>query len=102
MCVEPFIALRYKIDHLRNFSWTIKRHEESNVILPFSPDVKVQEDQREKMTVTGFLAALPSEYDSIRAQILSNPEVSSFQETFSRILRIKISSPTQMSNALVG
>ena len=39
----------------------------------------------------GFLAALPSEYDSVRAQILSSPEVSSFQETFSRILCIEIS-----------
>ena len=54
----------------------------------------------------GFLTALPSEYDSIKAQILSNPKVSSFQETFSRILRTNISSPAcpsaQMSSALVG
>ena len=53
----------------------------------------------------GFLAAVPSEYDSMRAQILSSPEVSLFQETFSIILRTKISSPTlpsaQMSSALV-
>ena len=54
----------------------------------------------------GFLAALPSEYDSVRAQILSSPEVSSFQETFSRILHTEISSPAlptaQMSSALVS
>ena len=25
-CVEPFIALRNKIDCLHNFLWTIKRH----------------------------------------------------------------------------
>ena len=53
----------------------------------------------------GFLATLPSEYDSIKAQILSRSEISSFQETFSRILRTEISSPTsptQMSSALVS
>ena len=57
------------------------------------PDVKVQQDQQEKMAVMGFLAALHSEYDSVRAQILSSLEVSSFQETFIRILHIEISSP---------
>ena len=54
----------------------------------------------------GFLAALSYEYDYVRAQILSSLEVSSFQETFSRILRTEISSPTlpsaQMSSFLVG
>ena len=29
-------------------------------------------------TMMGFIAALPSEYDSIKSQILSNPEISSF------------------------
>ena len=79
MCVEPFIAMRNKIGCLQNFTWTIKRHEELNVLLPFSPNVKVQQVQREKMIVVSFLAALPSEYDFVRAQILSNLEVSSFQ-----------------------
>ena len=83
-----------------------KTYEKLNILLPFSPDVKVQQAQWEKMVVMGFLAALPSEYDSIKAQILSNLEISSFQETFNRILRTKISLPTppsaQMSNALVG
>ena len=43
-----------------------KTYEELNVLLPFSPNVKVQQDQWEKMAVMGFLAALPSEYDSIK------------------------------------
>ena len=43
------------------------------------------------MVVMGFLASLPFEYDSIRVQILSSPEVSSFQETFSKILYTEIS-----------
>ena len=76
------------------------------MLLPFSQDVRVQQDQREKMAVMGFLAALSFEYDFVRAQILSSLEVSSFQETFSRILRTKISSPAlpfaQMSSARVG
>ena len=58
------------------------------------------------MVVMGFLAILPSEYESIKAQILSSLEISSFQETFSRILRTETSSSTppsaQMSSALVG
>ena len=60
------------------------------------------------MTVMGFLAVLPSEYDSTKAQILSSLEISSLQETFSRILRTKVSSsssPTlvyaQTNNALI-
>ena len=83
-----------------------KTYEELNTLLPFSPDVKVQQDQREKMTVMGFLAALPLEYDSVKAQILSSLEISSFQEIFNRILRTATSSSTppsaQMSGALVG
>ena len=56
-----------------------KRYEELNVLSPCSPDVKVQQDQWEKMAVMGFLTALPFEYDYVKTQILSNPEVSSFQ-----------------------
>ena len=47
------------------------------MLMPFSPDVKVQQSQREQTVVMGFLAALPSEYDLAKAQILSNPEISS-------------------------
>ena len=83
-----------------------KTYEELNILLPFSPDVKVQQAQREKMVVMGFLAALPLEYDSVTAQILASLEISSFQVTFSRILRTETSSCTppsnQMSSALVG
>ena len=44
-----------------------KIHEELNMFMPFSPDVKVQQSQREQMTVMGFLATLPSDYDSAKA-----------------------------------
>ena len=86
-----------------------KIHEELNMLMPFSSDVKVQQSQREHMAVMGFLAALPSEYDSAKAKILSSLEISSLQETFSRMLRIEVSSsssPTlvsaQTSSALIG
>ena len=81
------------------------------MLMPFSQDVKVQQSQQEHMAVMGFLAALPSEYDSVKAQILSNLKISSLQETFSKILRTEVSSfsvssPTlvsaQTSSALVG
>ena len=54
----------------------------------------------------GFLAALPSKYDYVKAQFLASPEILSFQETFSRILHTETFSctppSTQMSSALVG
>ena len=54
-----------------------KIHEELNMLMPFRPDVKVQQSRREQMTIMGFLIALPSKYDSAKAQILSSPEISS-------------------------
>ena len=82
-----------------------KTYEELNV-KAFSPDVKARQDQREKMAVMGFLATLPYEYDFVKAWILSNLEVSSFQEMSSQILHTEISSTTlpsaQMSSAFVG
>ena len=44
-----------------------KIYEELNMFMPFSPDVKVQQSQREQMAVMGFLVALPFEYDSAKA-----------------------------------
>ena len=58
--------------------FTEKTYEELITLLPFSPDVKVQQTQREKMAMMGFLGALPSKYDFVKAQILSSPEISSF------------------------
>ena len=55
-----------------------KTYEELNTLQPFGPNVKVQQAQWEKMGVMGFLAALPSEYDYVKVQILSNHEISSF------------------------
>ena len=74
-----------------------KTYEELNTLLSFSLDVKVQQDQREKMAVMGFLTALPSECDSVKGQILSSSEISSFRETFSMILHTETSSSTPPS-----
>ena len=35
------------------------------------------------MAVMSFLASLPSEFDTTKSHILSRPEISSLQETFS-------------------
>ena len=84
-------------------------HEELNMLMPFSPDVKVQQSQREQMAVMGFLAALPSEDDLTKTQILSSPKISSLQKTLSRILRTEVSSfssstlvSAQTSSGLIG
>ena len=42
-------------------------YEELNTLLPFSPDIKVQQAQREKMAVMDFLVALLSGYDFVKA-----------------------------------
>ena len=79
-----------------------KIYEELNMFMPFSSDVKAQQSQREQMAVMGFLFALPSEYDLVKAQILPSPEISSLQETFSMILRTEVSSSSVSSPTLVS
>ena len=51
---------------LTSYFMDFKRtYEELNMLLPFSPDVKVQ--QREKMVVMSFLAGLPSEFETAKS-----------------------------------
>ena len=40
------------------------------------------------MAVMDFLAILSSKYDYVKVQILPNPEISYFQDTFNMILRL--------------
>ena len=54
------------------------------------------------MAVMSFLVSLPSEFDTTKSHILSSLEISSLQETFSRILRIETPPSIQMSKALVS
>ncbi len=57
-------------------------YEELNVLLPFIPNAKVQQAQREQMAVMNFLAGLLSEYETAKSQILSSSEISSLHDTF--------------------
>ena len=63
---RAFYRSEKKDRSLTEFFMDYKRHEELNMFLPFSPDVKFQQDQQEKMAMMGFLATLPSEYDSVK------------------------------------
>ena len=54
----------YRTELFMNYK---KTYKELNTLLTFSPDVKVQQNKREKMAVMGFRAALPSKYESIKA-----------------------------------
>ena len=83
-----------------------KAYEELNIC--YYPLVQMLRFSKlnKKMTEMGFVAALPSEYDSVKAQIMSSLEILPFQETFNKILNTEISSHTflsaQMNSALVG
>lgn len=61
-------------------------YEELNTLLPFSTDIKVQQTQREQMAIMSFLAALPSEFETAKSQILSSSEITSLKDVFSRVL----------------
>ena len=59
------------------------------------------------MAVMSFLAGLRPEFDTVKSQILSSPEISSLQETFTRILRTENSvsiglTPSQPNSALIS
>lgn len=61
--------------------------EELNVLLPFNPDVKVQQTQREKLAIMSFLVGLGSPFEAVISHILSDTYISSLSEVFARVLR---------------
>nr|XP_016479938.1 PREDICTED: uncharacterized protein LOC107801166 [Nicotiana tabacum] len=75
------------------FSEFKKVYDELNVILPFSPDVKVQQAQREQLAVMSFLSGLSPEFEGAKSQILSGTAISSLKEAFTRVLRTEKSHP---------
>ncbi|RVW73875.1 hypothetical protein CK203_059917 [Vitis vinifera] len=79
-----------------------KVYEELNALMPFSPDVRVQQAQREQMVVMSFLSGLPSEFETAKSQILSGSDIGSLQEVFSRVLRTENVSSSQHTNVLVA
>lgn len=91
---KSFYRVEKQDQSLINYFMAFKKtYEELNMLLPFSPDVKVQQSQHEKMAIMSFLAGLPSEFESAKSQILSGSEISSLQDVFSRVLRSESPSP---------
>ena len=66
-----------------------KTYEELNVLLPFSPDVKIQQAQHEQMVVMNFLTGLSPDFETKKSHILSSSDNSSLQDVFARVLRTK-------------
>jgi len=79
---------------------------ELTLLLPFSPDVKMQQAQREKMVVMIFLNGLLPEFGMAKTQILSDSKIPSLEEALSRVLRIESSQSSlsipQSSSALIS
>ncbi|KAJ6876727.1 hypothetical protein NC651_029663 [Populus alba x Populus x berolinensis] len=63
-------------------------YDELNMLLPFSPDVKLQQSQMEKMVVMSFLPGLPSEFETAKSHILSSSKISLVQDVFIVWLRL--------------
>ncbi|KAL6311472.1 hypothetical protein AAG906_012053 [Vitis piasezkii] len=79
-----------------------KVYEELNALMPFSPEVRVQQAQQEQMAVMSFLSGLPSEFETAKSQILSGSNIGSLQEVFSRVLRTENVSSSRHTNVLVA
>ncbi|GAB4846386.1 hypothetical protein Ancab_039804 [Ancistrocladus abbreviatus] len=62
-------------------------HEELNVVLPVTADVRAMQKQREQLVTMKFLAGLKPEFDPVCSQILGSAELPSFAEVYARILR---------------
>ena len=79
-----------------------KVYKELNALMPFSPDVRVQQAQREQMVVMSFLSGLPSKFETAKSQILSSFDIGSLQEVFSRVLRTENVPSSQHTNVLAA
>eukprot|EP00261_Vitis_vinifera_P035581 XP_019076824.1 PREDICTED: uncharacterized protein LOC109122933 [Vitis vinifera] len=79
-----------------------KVYEELNALMPFSPDVRVQQAQKEQMVVMSFLSGLPSEFETAKSHILSSSDIGSLQEVFSRVLRTENVPSSQHTNVLAA
>ena len=79
-----------------------KVYEELNALMSFSPDVRVQQAQREQMVVMSFLSGLPSEFETAKSHILSSSDIGSLQEVFSRVLRTENVPSSQHTNVLAA
>lgn len=78
-----------------------RTYEELNMLLPFTPDVKIKQNQRKNMVVISFFVSLPSKFETTKSQILFSFEITSLQDVFSRVLCTE-NSLVQYSGALVS
>ncbi|XP_062103747.1 uncharacterized protein LOC133814853 [Humulus lupulus] len=100
VCKAFYCVEKQDQSHMNYFMSFKKTYEELNMLLPFSPDVKVQQRQREQMAIMSFLAGLSPEFDYAKAQVLSGSDVSSLQDVFSRILCMEITHSVPLNSAL--
>ncbi|KAL4032882.1 hypothetical protein IC575_005965 [Cucumis melo] len=106
VCMQFFRA-EQKAESVTNYFMRLKKITAAlALLLPFSPDVKVQQAQREKMAVMIFLNGLLPEFGMTKTQILSDSKIPSLDDAFTRVLRIE-SSPNgvsipQSSSALIS
>ncbi|KAL5838389.1 hypothetical protein ACOSQ3_015558 [Xanthoceras sorbifolium] len=100
---KAFYRAEKQDQSLTNYFMAFKKtYEELNMLLPFSPDVKIQQRQREQMAIMSFLARLSSDFETAKSQVLSGSEISSLDEVFSRVLRTEGTPPVLLSGALVS
>ncbi|KAL5741578.1 hypothetical protein ACOSP7_028310 [Xanthoceras sorbifolium] len=100
---KAFYRAEKQDQSLTNYFMAFKKtYEELNMLLPFSPDVKIQQRQREQMAIMSFLAGLSSDFETAKSQVLSGSEISSLNEVFSRVLRTEGTPPVLLSGALVS
>ena len=86
----PFFRAEQKAESVTSYFMRLKKIiVELGLLLPFSPDVKVQQVQREKMAVMIFLNGLLPEFGMAKTQILSDSKIPSLDDAFTRVLRIE-------------
>ncbi|TYK07903.1 putative Polyprotein [Cucumis melo var. makuwa] len=96
VCMQ-FFRVEQKTEFVTSYFMRLKKITvELALLLPFSPDVKVQQAQREKMAVMILLNRLLPEFGMAKAQILFDSKIPSLDDTFTCVLRIE-SSPTGVS-----
>ncbi|TYK17094.1 uncharacterized protein E5676_scaffold1032G00260 [Cucumis melo var. makuwa] len=94
---SEIIGLLDHSESVTNYFMRLKKiTAELALLLPFNPDVKVQQAQREKMAVMIILNGLLPEFGMTKTQILSNSKIPSLDDAFTRVLRIE-SSPNGVS-----
>ncbi|VFQ60097.1 unnamed protein product [Cuscuta campestris] len=75
-----------------------KTYEALNSLMPFTPDVRTQQQQREQMATMSFLAGLALRFEAARERVLADSEVPTLQDGYSRIHRSESVKPIEPSD----